>query len=226
MLPRRGDAVVIGEFFEELDVGDEPGAREEPLEQVVRQKGAFGNASLQGSRKRVDVVDPFSGEDPFAEEVLVDVGDREGVRIDAPRPRKNALEEGASADRRKHRRDPRLQDSVAIDDAARDLVEDGPVQGMRHSADELVHRASRQPRVAVERDDVSDALGRRSRARKKRRIVGAPEQAVELLELSPLALPSHPSVFRRAPQTATMEQQESVAPIRSRTVSTIELLDT
>ena len=52
--------------------------------------------------------------------------------------------------------DARLQDRVALGDAAARLVEDRPIQRVRHRADQLPRRVARQLGVAVEHDHVLD----------------------------------------------------------------------
>src|SRR4029077_14242419 len=42
------------------------------------------------------------------------------------------------------------------------------------------------------------------------RVRGAAQQAIELLDLSPLALPSHPEPFARVPLSKTMKQKEAI----------------
>ena len=85
VLARRGDVVARGELLDHLDVGDEPGAREDALEEIVAQQRVLGHAAGERRLEGIDVVDALAGVGAFAEEVLVDVGDRGGVGIDAAR---------------------------------------------------------------------------------------------------------------------------------------------
>ncbi len=162
------DLVVGGELLEELDVGDEPRAREDPLEEVVAQERVLGDAILEGGGERGHVVDALAGVRALAEEVLVDVGGRGRVGIDPGRAGEDPLEERAVAIRGDRGRDPGLQDRVAVHHAARARVEDRPVQRMGHRADEAIDRAARQARVRVEGDDVADAGGHRGRRARQR----------------------------------------------------------
>ena len=61
MLPGRSDLVVRRELLEELDVGDQPRPREDPLEQVVAEERILGDAALQSPGKRLDVIDALAG---------------------------------------------------------------------------------------------------------------------------------------------------------------------
>jgi hypothetical protein len=61
MLPGRSDLVVRRELLEELDVGDQPCSREDPLEQVVAEERILGYAALQRPGKRLDVIDALAG---------------------------------------------------------------------------------------------------------------------------------------------------------------------
>ena len=126
-----------------------------------------GTRPVERRLEGVDVVDALAGVGAFAEQVLVDVGDGRGVGIDAAGPENDALEERALAPDRQRRRDARLQDAVAVDDAPLRGVEARAVERMRHLADQPARGVARQPGVGVERDDVADV--RRARAARRRR---------------------------------------------------------
>src|SRR2546429_75550 len=122
----RRDLVTSGKVLEELDVGDERGPREEPLEEIVAEQRVFRHPSLERSLEGVDVVDPLAGVRALGEEILVDVRDRGGIGIDAGGTGKHAPKERALALGGQGRRDPRLEDAVALDDAALARLGAGP----------------------------------------------------------------------------------------------------
>src|SRR4030095_2219475 len=93
MLACRRDVVARREFLDDLDVGDQPGARENALEEVVTQQRALGNASCERGLEDIDVIDSFAGVGSLTEEVLKHVGNGERVRIDPARTREDALED-------------------------------------------------------------------------------------------------------------------------------------
>ncbi len=93
MLTRGGDFVARRKVLDNLDVGHEPGARKDSLEQIVAEQRALGRATRERSLERVDVVDAFAGIGALAEEILVHVGHRGGIRVDAGRARDDALKE-------------------------------------------------------------------------------------------------------------------------------------
>ncbi len=95
VLAGRRDAVVRGSALEQLDVGDETGAREHAFEEIVAQQRIVRHPSRQRRLERVHVVDALAGVRAFRPEVLVDVGHRRCVRVDAGRPRRETLEERA-----------------------------------------------------------------------------------------------------------------------------------
>jgi hypothetical protein len=95
-----------------------------------------------------------------AEQILVDVGHRRRIRIDAAHAGKHALEQRTLATDRQGRGDPRLQHRVALDHPAGIGVEARPVERMRHLADQAMDGVARQLGVGVERDDITD-IGRR-----------------------------------------------------------------
>lgn len=78
-----GGEVVQRHVVEELDVGDEARAGEEPFEEVVREHGAVGDAGPEHRIEDLEVVEPLANEGSLGEEVLVHVGDRAGVRVEA-----------------------------------------------------------------------------------------------------------------------------------------------
>ena len=104
--------VVVHDF----GVGDERGARVQAFEQVVRQQRVFRHAALERGHERVDVVEALAGEDAFAEEILIHVRHRGGVRIDAGVAGVGAREQRPGRAGHRHA-DARLQDAVAFDDA-------------------------------------------------------------------------------------------------------------
>ncbi len=169
VLALRGDVVAGREFLDHLDIGRQPGAREDAFEQIVAEQGVRRHAAGERRLEGVDVVDALAGVGAFAEQVLVHVGGGSRVRIDAARRGEQPLVQRAFAADRQRRRHARLQDAVAADHALARLVEARPVQGMRHLADQPQRRVARQPRVGIERDDVAHAAPAPARRRRPRR---------------------------------------------------------
>ena len=112
-----------------------------------------GERGLEG----VDVVDALAGVGAFAEQVLVDVGDRGRVRIDAAGPEKTRWKSEPSRPIGSDGVTRGCSTRVALDHAAGRRIEARPVERMRHLADQPLGRVARQPRVGVERDHVADA---------------------------------------------------------------------
>ena len=83
-------------------------------------------------------------------------------------------------------------------------------------------------RVGVERDHVSDGgghVGPPAPRREERRVVRAPQEVVQLVELPALALPSHPLAFRLIPDAPAMEQEEALAAVGRAAVAPVEARD-
>src|SRR5207245_8484268 len=114
MLARRRDLVAGRKILEELDVGDQRGAREETLEEVVAEQGVLRHPPLERALERVDVVDPLAGVRAFAEEVLIHVRHGGGVGIDAGRAGEPAPKERALALGRQGRRDAWLETPISL----------------------------------------------------------------------------------------------------------------
>ena len=113
MLAFGGDVVAGRKFLDHLDVGSQSGAGEDALEQIVAEHGVVRHPAGERGLEGIDVVDALAGVGAFAEQVLVDVGDRRRIGIDAAGRRRTPLVQRAVAADRQRRRHARLQDGVA-----------------------------------------------------------------------------------------------------------------
>ena len=118
MLPRRGDVIACRELVDDLDVGHQTRPRKDAFQEVVTEKRVLGDPAGERGLEEIDIVDPLSAVRAFAKQVLVNVRDRAGVGIHAARTREDTLEQRSFSADRQRRRDPRLQDCIALDDAA------------------------------------------------------------------------------------------------------------
>ena len=128
MMAARVNFVVGGELFEKIYIGRQTGAREQALEEIVAEDRVLRDSSLERFFEGIDVVDPFSCVGSLAEEVLIHIGDGRRVRVHASRARDDPLEVRALRTCRQGRRDPGLQNRIALDDASLLGVEARPVQ--------------------------------------------------------------------------------------------------
>ncbi len=176
------------------------------------QERVVGHAPIQRCHEGIDVVQPLAGEVPFGEQVLVRVRHGRRVRVDARVTGEDAREERAGGARGRDA-DARLQDRVALGDAAAGRVEMRPIQRVRDDADELLGGVARQARVGVERDAVAHAGQDREvpDLDVEARVPRPSQEPIELLELASLSLPSHPRALARIPLARAMEQEEPVA---------------
>ena len=97
MMPQSRDVVAGGEFLDHLDVGGETGAREDALEQIVAEQRGVRNPAGERGLEGIDIVDALAGIGAFAEQILIDVGDGGGIRVDAADAGEDALEQRALA---------------------------------------------------------------------------------------------------------------------------------
>ena len=216
MEPFREGRVVRGVVVEEHDVGDEGGPRVEPLEEVVREDLVLGQHAFEHRPEGVHVEEPFAGEDPLAEEVLVDVADGGRVRVDAGEPGEDAGEArpvpGLGPDP-----DAGLEDAVAVLDAGALRVVARAVEGVGRRADEGRRALRRQLRVGVEREEVAEGIAGGDRAEVPLdgdvRGVGLrlAEEADELFEFAALPLPAHPRALDLVPAALAVEEEELIA---------------
>ncbi len=208
----------------QLHVGGERGPRVEPLEQVVREERVLRGATVDALPEGVDVVEPLSREDPFAEEVLVGVRDGRGVRVDAGMAGVDPREERARGARERHA-DPGLEDPVAFRHPPGDRVDERPVERMGQDPDEGRSRAPRETRIGVQGEDVPH--GREDRhlpdPDAEGLVLGIAQEPVELLDLPALSLPPHEDPFLRVPEAVAVEEKEAVPRLGG--VPAVQLLD-
>ena len=227
MCTRGGHVIARRKFLDDLDVRNEAGSGIDALEQVVAQQHVVRHAAGEGGLEGVDVIDPLANVRTLAAQILIDVRHRRGVRIDAADAGQQALEHRASARHRQCGRHARLQDAVALDDASAVWVEAGLVDRVCHLAYEPTHRIAREPGIRVERDDVANP-GRYGRAAPagvdEAGVGGAAQQAVQLVKLAALPLPSHPLALRGIPVPSSMEQHKPVT-AGQRAVARVQRVD-
>ena len=140
-----GRKLIAGrKLLHDLHVRGEPSAGENPLEQVVAEEAGFGNTASKRRLKDIHIVDAFARVGPFAEQVLVHVGDRCSVGIDAGSARENTKEQRALPSDRQCWCHPRLQHGVTFDDSRQFSVETRPIERMSHLADKAPDRLPRE----------------------------------------------------------------------------------
>src|SRR6185437_10036782 len=103
-------------------------------------------------------------------------------------------------------------------------IENRTVQRMSHLADQSLGAAARQPRIGIKRDDVPVVrrYGRRLVVdRHERRIGCAAQEAIELVQLSPLAFPTHPALLCFVPDASAMQQEKAIT-LRRRAAEAIQ----
>ena len=128
----------------QLDVRHQPDARVQPFEQVVRQERVLRHRVLERLDEGIDVIQALAGEDPLGEQVLVGVGHRGGIGVDAGVAGIQAGEQRAGRAHEVHA-DAGLQDAVALGDPAHAWIEDGAVERVHDEPDQLARHAARQP---------------------------------------------------------------------------------
>src|SRR5208282_1218793 len=128
---------------------------------------------------------------------------------------------------REGRRDAWLQHGVPLDDAAGARIECRAIERVSHLADQPLGGSPRQARIAIEGDDVADAVGHDRRepvVRDESRVACAAQQSVELVQLAALALPPDPLSLALVPPSSAMKQEEPIA-VRRRFMAAIQLRD-
>ncbi len=214
MQARNPCQVVAGKIVDDFEVGAERNTRIQPFKQIVAEQCVVGHPAAQRPLECVDVVDAFADVAAFTKKVLIHIRHRSGVRVETDVSRKHERE------RRRRRADradgdARLKHGIAFGDTARAAVEAGAIQRVRKRADELASGVERQVGVGVERDDIADALQLVALADEdvERRIDGAPQHSVELVQLAPFPLKPHPQPLGWVPYATPVQQVEAAGPI-------------
>ena len=216
--------VRCGEALEQHDVAGERHAPVDALEQIVADDRVLGRAAFDAAHEAIDVVDPFAAVDAGAEQVLVRLGDRVGVDVEADITREDPREPRRARARRRGL-DPGLQDRVSGGHPSRRGIERGSVQRVRERPDQALGGAHRELGVAIERDHESNP-DEPLRVADMTRVAGLEvpaEQAVQLVELAALALPSHEPLLLRIPPRLAVQQVKGPRALRA--MSGIEALD-
>ena len=91
MLPCRGGLVARRKVLKNFNVGRQSHSRKNAFEEVMAQKGVLRHFSRQRRLKGIDVVDAFSGVRAFLKQILVDIGNRRRIWVDATRAGEDSL---------------------------------------------------------------------------------------------------------------------------------------
>jgi hypothetical protein len=200
-----------GSVFDQRDVGDGGAARHGAFEQVVAQHEAFGQACIEHRMHGLHVEQALAGVGAFAEHVLVDLGAGRAVGVDAGLAGEQPVKEREVARGRQGRRDARLQDAVAADDATRFGVDQRPVVRVSGHAHQLAQSARWQLRVTVESDDVGRVRGdlRLEAEVEEQAGLAGGQHGHQLFDLAALALPADPALFGVAEAALAVQQDEA-----------------
>ena len=129
-----------------------PVRRNEPSTRSWESSELSAKRPSMHALEHVDLEDALAGERTLAKDVLVGVGDRAGVRVDAGRSGVQRGETAALRTRQRHSH-ARLDQAVAARHARVARTPARSVQGVRDRRDELARSVARQDRVGVQRDD-------------------------------------------------------------------------
>ena len=154
MQPLDVTQIILREFVKKLDIAGQAHPNMSAFDQIMAQQQLLGKPSRKHAVEGANVIDAFAVIGPFAGQILVDVGNRAGIGVDADGIRKEPAERrtGRAGQGRAH---ARLDDGVTGPNAP-GAVETRPVQGMRQRLDHPAGGVVRQLRVAVQGDDESD----------------------------------------------------------------------
>src|SRR5215472_6785693 len=198
----------------QLELADQARPRINSLDQVVTQNGVGGKTIPKNLVKNFHLVDSLSGKDRFAEQILVDVGN--GMRIDVQAGfARIEVGEARAIDGLDTDADPRLQDAVTGLHRLRSRIDDRAVERVRHGTDQMRSGATRQLRVGIESDHIFHAAKLRNvTGFDGEPVLSAKNEFVQIEQLTPLALPSHPGIFPGVETTVAMKMKKPVPSVR------------
>ena len=166
---------------------------------------------MRGLLECIDIVDALSGEASLAIQILIDIGHRRRVGIDARVTRVNRCKERAMRARERDA-DTRLDDAVTLGYPPNFLVVMRAIQWVRNRPDQQLRRITRQHCIRIQRDYVPDELEPAciadDRAEGILRI--APQEFVELGELAAFSLPTHPHLLFWIPETRAVKEKKHI----------------
>ncbi|OQA55073.1 MAG: hypothetical protein BWY42_01559 [Candidatus Omnitrophica bacterium ADurb.Bin277] len=123
----------------------------------MAQYQIFRKTALCGFFKGVNVIKPFSDERPFKKQILVNIRNRFGIRINSVLAAKNPHKKRwrFSGITGLH---PGLENSVSRNHSLLCLIINGPIQRMSNHSHEVPRRVTRHPGIRVQSDYVFHAL--------------------------------------------------------------------
>ncbi len=222
-----GNVVTRRKIFKDFDIGDQPRAGKNTLQQVVAENRAFRDTARKRRLEGIHIVNALAAVGALLEQVLINVGHGRCVWVDAGRAREHALIQRAIARGGKRWRHPGLQHAISLDHTAKHEVKFWPVERVRHFPDQALGSSNGKPRVGVQGDDVTNARRHERWSAANRQeggVGGAAQEPVELMQLSAFALPSDPLALALVPDPSAM-QQEKTRPVRCGSVPGIEAID-
>src|SRR5207302_3317283 len=128
MLSRGSHAVARRKFLDHFDIGGEAGAREYALQQIVAENGALRDLSGESTLKDIDFVNSLAGIGALVEQILINIGNRERIWIEAVGAREHALIQRSLVSDGQRRRHAGLKDAVPVRHQAAARIEAGPVE--------------------------------------------------------------------------------------------------
>ncbi len=208
--------IPLRELIKELNIAGQPHPHVSPFDQVVAQDPLFGESSRQHAAESTHVIDPLAMVRPFTAQVLIDIGDSLGVRVNADCIGEEPAE-CRDAGARQGWAHPRLDDGVRAGHDVTRRIEARLIEGVRNGLDHSAGRGVGQQGVAVQGDD-------EAHVRKAVRVAHvdhgrglfqprAVDQAVQFLQLPPFALPADEFLLGFAPGALPMEQEKSLAAV-------------
>ena len=177
----------------------------------MAQHLVVGQAVSQHGLHRAHHQQALARKAAFVEQVLVDLGRRGAVGVDAALAGEQAVEAGGLLQRRQRRDDARLQDAVAAGQRAPVGGQPRLVVWVRGHAHQLAQAAGRQLGVAVQCQDVAgvgrDAGGLAQVVEGLAAAFG--QRGDQLFEFAALALPTDPALLGLTEAAAAVQQQEA-----------------
>ena len=176
------------------------------LDEIVTEYGVLGETVPHGSMERTHIVNSFAGEAGLPMQILIHVGNRRGVGIEARLSAEDLGDPRAQRGFHAHR-NAWTHERIAFRHNLCGAVNRRPIEWMRHYSDHLGRGVARQLRVGIQCDHVADRVQPRHVAGDGLKPVAlAEQQLVQIVQLAALALITHPLSLARIPSPRPMEK--------------------
>src|ERR1700751_3341976 len=174
----------------------------------MAEQGIAREPTLKDAMNSVHFVNSLAGVDALSVEILIRVGNRPGVYIEASLARINGCQSRASCALYAYFH-TRLQNAVSRSDDILLRVNNRRIQRMCQGSYHPLRRPARELSIGIEGDHETNTMKDAEIAYfHGEGVILAAQQPIKVKQLTALALPPHPCSFARVVDAVTVEKEE------------------